>query len=268
MTKPGQNTGKVGQEGGPNLIMIKRYHSHMENKLNKANMGEEKKKSKRKNFGAKEYNRLIRKHCQRQEIEKCVEFFIEMKQEGVNPTTLTYNYLIFGYYTKGSLDKMVHYFEEITQSEKISPDARSYGPLIDAYGKIGDIKTMIQYFEDMEKRNVIPSTTIFNSLIDSCGKYDNGISISNRTYNKLINRCCKNKNIDQGIRLFSEMKENGHTPDPVTYSTIIEACLKSGRRNDSLKFMEEMKTSGNLRFDGHQKKANPFKIEGLDERFS
>ncbi|GFQ00403.1 pentatricopeptide repeat-containing protein at1g62670 mitochondrial [Phtheirospermum japonicum] len=78
----------------------------------------------------------------------------------------------------------------------------TYGTVIDGLRKVGNTAMAIEMLRVMEKGRSIckPNTHIYRMVIDSL---------------------CKDKMMDDALKLFDEMSEKGIPPDVVTYNALI-----------------------------------------------
>ncbi|XP_073275795.1 putative pentatricopeptide repeat-containing protein At3g16890, mitochondrial [Primulina huaijiensis] len=128
--------------------------------------------------------------------------------------------------------------------------------LIGSWGRLGLAKYCAEVFEQVSYLGLIPSTRLYNAVIDALVK-SNSLDLAylkfqqmevdncvpdRFTYNILIHGVCKAGVVDEALRLVKQMEGLKHTPNVFTYTILIDGYCKAKRVNDAFGVLERMKT--------------------------
>jgi pentatricopeptide repeat protein len=201
------------------------------------------------------YNCLMDACLRFKKYDMMMEFYDEMQQDGVKPSSITCGIIIKMYGMTSRLDKAFEMYEEMKR-ENINLSSVTYGCLINACIKNDNIKKALELYKEIEDNGVEMNTILYTTLIKVYSrmknlqkvmeifnkmKKDKNLSPNNITYNSVIDSCIKNEEIALAEKLFSEMKRNGLKPDIITFSTLIKGCLKSQELNKAIDYLLGMK---------------------------
>ncbi|KAG0461844.1 hypothetical protein HPP92_020320 [Vanilla planifolia] len=143
-----------------------------------------------------------------------------------------------------------------------APDAPTAGYLIRAFCR--ECRPMEAYhvLRDLSRNGIIPDVVSLTELVASFAKVGNfgkvseilhlmiagGCSPDLFTYQGVIHGLCNVASgetmVDEGFRIFCEIKVRGYAPDVVTYTTMIDGLCKSGRMDDACLLWSEMIAKG------------------------
>ncbi|CAG8553492.1 11342_t:CDS:2 [Ambispora leptoticha] len=116
-----------------------------------------------------------------------------------------------------------------------------------------------QMFYDMETVGLTPRNFEYNQLIYATGvvhsqpdksmeiyqqMLDQGIQLTDRTFNNLINAYKRNLDAEGALRVYKEMREKGVHPDIVTYNSLIDLFAKMKKMNKGREMYQEMMEIG------------------------
>uniref|UniRef100_A0A0D3HF77 K Homology domain-containing protein n=1 Tax=Oryza barthii TaxID=65489 RepID=A0A0D3HF77_9ORYZ len=180
-----------------------------------------------------------------------------MRQQGLNPDTVTYGTVIDVLCKSGRVEDAMLYFEQMID-EGLRPDSIIYNSLIHSLCIFDKWEKAEELFLEMLDRGICLDTIFFNSIIDSHCKegrvieseklFDLMVRIGVKpdiiTYSTLIDGYCLAGKMDEAMKLLSGMVSVGLKPNTVTYSTLINGYCKISRMEDALVLFKEMESSG------------------------
>ncbi|XP_026384815.1 pentatricopeptide repeat-containing protein At1g63130, mitochondrial-like [Papaver somniferum] len=153
-----------------------------------------------------------------------VQLFNKMKQNGLEPTIVTYNTLLRGLYGDGRVRTANNLVNKM-KTFGISPDEVTYSTMLDGLCKNRKIGEAIELFESMEGRGISANIGMYSILI--CGY-------------------CKAGKLEDARKLFNEISSKGLAPDVVTYTTMIDGFLRRKMLSAANKLIIEMEEKGCL----------------------
>ena len=151
-------------------------------------------------------------------MEKVLNLFEQMKQNGMKPNEITWIVIISACAEVSALDLGRKYHKEIIKNG-IKPNIILETSLINMYSKSGSLEEAETIFNNMKLKNVI-------------------------TYNAMIDTYGKNGKMEKVLNLFEQMKQNGVKPNEITWIAIISACAKVAALDLGRKFHKEIIKSG------------------------
>ncbi|XP_016200103.1 pentatricopeptide repeat-containing protein At1g62930, chloroplastic-like [Arachis ipaensis] len=115
--------------------------------------------------------------------------------------------------------------------------------MINGLCKSKRVDEALNLFEEMCRKNLVPDTVTYSTLIDGLGKsrrilcalellgkmHDRGLPADIVTYSSLMDALFNIKQHDKALMLFNQMKESGTDLDIYTYNILIDGLCKSGR---------------------------------------
>lgn len=141
---------------------------------------------------------MITAYTQHGSGSTALQFYHEMKQQGVQPNKITFISIL------GACDnclalldgKLIH---ASIVNAKIESDMFIGSALINMYSKCGALDEAWWVFDNMVQRNVV-------------------------TWNSMISACSQHGHYCKALSLFQEMQQEGLKPNGVTYTSILNAC--------------------------------------------
>jgi pentatricopeptide repeat protein len=144
-------------------------------------------------------NSLIKSFGSLGMVEELLWVWRGMKENGVEPSLFTYNFLLNGLVNSVFIESAERVLE-VMENGKIGPDVVTYNTMIKGYCQVGKTQKAFEKFRDMELRNVAPDKITYMTLIQAC--YAEG-------------------DFDLCLSLYHEMDENGLEIQPHAYGLII-----------------------------------------------
>ncbi|KAF6163180.1 hypothetical protein GIB67_025044 [Kingdonia uniflora] len=188
-------------------------------------------------------------------VEELLWVWRGMKENGIEPSLFTYNFLLDGLVNSMFVESAERVFE-VMQCGKVRPDVVSYNTMIKGYSKTGKLGKATEKLKEMEVMNVVSYNTM--SLIQLC--YSNsdinsylglfremeekGLEIPSHAYSLVISGLCKDGRCSEGYAVFDLMVRKGCKANVAIYTTLIDSFAKSGNIEEGMKLFERMKDEG------------------------
>ncbi|KAG9441225.1 hypothetical protein H6P81_017079 [Aristolochia fimbriata] len=148
------------------------------------------------------WNSMIGGHALHADSHSCLELFVRMNKDGVQPTTTTLSSLLIACSRSADLllGKLIHGY--IIRNH-VGTDIYIDCSLIDFYFKCGSVSSAFWVFQRIPKADTI-SWNVMISGYSAVGSYFDALN------------------------LFCEMRNNGVRPDAVTFASILPVCSQLG----------------------------------------
>ncbi|KAE8668389.1 Pentatricopeptide repeat-containing protein [Hibiscus syriacus] len=123
----------------------------------------------------------------------------------------------------------------------------------------GKFESGVKLFDKMKQEGLAPNSVTYNTLLAGCIRMKNGhskalelikelkyndLQMDSVMYGTLLAVCASNGLCDEAQNYFSQMREEGHSPNVYHYSSLLNAYSYGGDYRKSDELMEEMKSSG------------------------
>ncbi|KAJ8536992.1 hypothetical protein K7X08_035393 [Anisodus acutangulus] len=187
-----------------------------------------------------------------------VEIFMRAEQN-IGNTVQVYNSMM-GVYARNGRFSRVQELLDLMHKRGLEPDLVSFNTLINARLRSGPMtpNLEIELLNEVRSSGVQPDIITYNTLISACSRESNveeAVRVfsdmeSHRcrpdlwTYNAMISvfgRCGMD---GEAARLFNELEANGFYPDAVTYNSLLHAFAKQGNIEKVKEIREEMVNMG------------------------
>lgn len=191
-------------------------------------------------------NLLIHSFVKNGEIDTAKKVFDVLPTRDV----VTWNLIIGGYIRCGLFVEAIGMFEEMLVAN-IEPDGFTFASVVTACSKLGALKHGKYVHGLMMERRIELNYILSSALVDlysRCGRIETAKSIfdtADKTdvsiWNSMINGLAMHGLAADAISVFSAMKGENITPDPVTFIGIITACSHCGLVQQGRKYFDMMK---------------------------
>ncbi|KDP23515.1 hypothetical protein JCGZ_23348 [Jatropha curcas] len=155
---------------------------------------------------------------------KALQFYEEMRQEGIEPTDVTFLSLLHACSHVGLVDKGMEFFKSMTEVHKISPRTEHYACVVDMLGRKGFLNEAKTFIEGFPMK---PGVLIWQALLGACsihgdaeiGKYAAEqlfiLEPENpEPYVLLANIYCSRSKWKEAARIIKRMEEMGAAKEP------------------------------------------------------
>ncbi|KAF5177696.1 Pentatricopeptide repeat-containing protein [Thalictrum thalictroides] len=193
---------------------------------------------------------LIDGYVEKDEIEKALTVFLELKRKGIQPNEFTFSSLIKACANQAALEQGTQLHAQVIKSH-LEKDPFVSSVLVDMYGKCGLLEVSIHVFGKIK----VPTDIAWNSLVgvfaqhglgkDTIRTFDQmrcrGVPPNEITFVNLLRGCSHNGMVEEGLNYFNSMaKEYGVEPRAEHYSCVIDLLGRAGRLKEAEDFISRM----------------------------
>eukprot|EP00268_Persea_americana_P060634 TRINITY_DN7587_c0_g1_i1.p1 TRINITY_DN7587_c0_g1~~TRINITY_DN7587_c0_g1_i1.p1 ORF type:complete len:405 (+),score=58.77 TRINITY_DN7587_c0_g1_i1:213-1427(+) len=198
-------------------------------------------------------NSLIRSLGVMGMVEELLWVWRWMKENGIEPSLYTYNFLMDGLVNSMFVDSAEQVFEAM-EAGKIQPDIVTHNILIKGYCRLGKTRKAMDRFREMESKNVHPDKITYLTLIqsfysdgdfDAClGLYnemeEKGVEIPSHAYSLVIGALCRDGKVIEGYAVYESMGRRGCKANVAIYTALIDSFAKGGDVEEAMKLFKKM----------------------------
>ena len=202
-------------------------------------------------------------------MDKAERVFIEMKENKLTPSKITYAIMMKGFGQIYQLDKAFEIFEEMISND-VAPNEIIYGVLLNACVRSSNINKVNQVYNDMVKRSVEMNVILYTTLIKAYTKVkdldkaleiytkmvnDSSIEKNIVVHNAMLDCCVECNKIDKLNEIYEQIKskaiedENHPQPDLITYSTVIKGYCRAKEMSQVFKIYDYLKSREDFKLD-------------------
>ncbi|CAN7016020.1 unnamed protein product [Brassica oleracea var. botrytis] len=204
------------------------------------------------------WNSLIRWHCHHGAVDKALELFTMMQDQGLYPDPRMFVKLITRLGEKGSWNMISQSFESIKCREDRRDTRAIYAALVEIVGQFGSFQDPEELVGRLKSEGVAPSANMFCTLADAYAQQGlckqtvkvlkmmekEGTEPNLIMLNVLINAFGNAGKHMEALSIYHHIKESGFTPDVVTYSTLMKAFTRAKKYEKVPEIFREMEASG------------------------
>ncbi|KAK7407187.1 hypothetical protein VNO78_08889 [Psophocarpus tetragonolobus] len=205
------------------------------------------------NLSLTSYNRLLICLSSFSMTHQITSLFKEMLDGNVSPNLITFNTILNTYCKLGDMVVARLLFARFFKSH-FAPDSFTYTSLILGYCRSNAVERAYRVFRVMPRRNVVSYTNLIHALCDT-GHLDEALKLwsqmkedgcfpSVRTYTVLIAALCDAGNEVEALTLFGDMVEGGCEPNVYTYTVLIDYFCKKSRVEEAMQMFNKMVEKG------------------------
>jgi pentatricopeptide repeat protein len=169
------------------------------------------------------WNTLISGYGQQGETQKAFICFQKLKDEGLDPDTITFICLLQACRTSGAIDKGKQIHDEII-SRALDKEVMLVTALIDMYAKCGVLTRAQELLEELPVRDLISWSAMIGGYVHQ------GES-------------------PEALRCYKELEYEGLCPDSVLLISVLKACGKMGGMEKTAHIYDEVLRIGSLEKD-------------------
>ncbi|PKI58857.1 hypothetical protein CRG98_020756 [Punica granatum] len=179
-----------------------------------------------------------------------ISMFTRMKNEGLLPDLVTWNALISGFVESHHPEEALRLFGAMLASG-VKPDHVTVTGLLPACGLTGTLQRGREIHGLIYRIGLDRNVYVASALIDMYSKCGNvkdssnvfgfGSQIKNiASWNAMIGCYGKHGMVNESLRLFEMMKEEGLQPNEVTFVSVLSACSHGGLVEKGLQIFQSM----------------------------
>lgn len=160
------------------------------------------------------WNTMIVGYVQLGDTEKAFLLFLNMLEEHIQATEVTYSSLLRAASCLAALEAGIQIHSMTIKTMHAGNDAVS-NALIDMYGKCGRIRDARSVFDSMSERDVVS----WNSMISAYSMHGLGA---------------------EALKIFEAMRETNNIPNPLTFVAVLSACSNIGSLDQGQSYFSSM----------------------------
>ena len=188
---------------------------------------------------------LIDGYCRKGQISKASDLLENMVDTGCSPNVVIYTSLIKGFMESGMVNRALAMLG-IMEAKGCAYDLVLYNVLIDCLFKVGRFDDALGMFFDLEKRNILPDSYTFSSILSAiCSSrrlslfpklFSNGLVLHPDlfVYNSLLSYFCKAGFPSFAVKLYNDMLDDGFIADQYSFVGLLNALCSSGRVDEAV----------------------------------
>ncbi|KAL8125663.1 pentatricopeptide repeat-containing protein At4g33170-like [Apium graveolens] len=196
------------------------------------------------------FTSLIDGFVEVEEVEKAVNFFVEMHRQSILPNEFTFSSLIKACANQAALEQGIQ-LHALVIKLNVAENPFVYSSLIEMYGKCGLFEYSVQVFEEIS----MPIDIAWNSLLGVFAQHGSGraamkifdmmikakVKPNAITFGKILTGCSHAGLVEEGLSYFYSMEKTyGVTPGPAHYSCVIDLLGRAGRLKEAEEFISNM----------------------------
>ncbi|KAJ7285387.1 hypothetical protein O6H91_05G047000 [Diphasiastrum complanatum] len=195
------------------------------------------------------WNAMIAGYAQHGLGKEALDLYEQMKQEGVQPSNITYVVLLKACASIAALEQGKQLHADILKSGMESDEIIG-SALVDMYAKCGHVEDARQVFNNMNERDVVSWTAMIAGYAqDGLGMeaftlYEQmkqeGVQPNIVTYVVLLKACASAAALEQGKQLHLDIIKSGFESDAIIGSTLVDMYAKCGRTEDARRVFNNM----------------------------
>ncbi|ESQ36577.1 hypothetical protein EUTSA_v10007014mg [Eutrema salsugineum] len=202
-------------------------------------------------------NSLIKSFGKLGMVEELLWVWRKMKENGIEPTLYTYNFLMNGLVSSMFIDSAERVFE-VMEGGRIKPDVVTYNTMIKGYCKAGQTQKAMEKLRDLETRGLEADKITYMTMIQACyadsdfsscvALYqemdEKGIQVPPHAFSLVIGGLCKEGKLNEGHAVFENMVRKGSKPNVAIYTVLIDGYAKYGSVEDAIGLLQRMINEG------------------------
>lgn len=212
------------------------------------------KKQKAKNVD--EYNGLMSRVMAEGRLNKAINYFREMENNGIKPNVKSYTMIINGYTKQSDMVRAKKWLKRMQQNN-IKSDAHVYTSLIDGYMSEANVDEAELMFKTMMKNDIKPTLVTYNILMHHSVRQLNmesalkfwgsllkaGLKSDVYTYAIILHGLGDAERVDEAWRTFKTMQEENVDVNEVVATTLMAMHVKQHDNEYALQIFNKFFTS-------------------------
>jgi len=201
------------------------------------------------------YCSVLKGFAREQKLDRVWAVFTEMQKRQVELSIVTFNTIIDACTRAGRMDQVPGIVEDMKQSG-IEPNVITYSTMLKGHCHAGDIQSAFMILEDMKKKtNLKPDEIMFNSLLDGCAlnnlvqeglklltqMENEGVKPSNFTLSILVKMMNRSRKLDEAFNIVERItKQYAFRPNVHVYTNLCQACVSNRQLQRGIQVLSQM----------------------------
>lgn len=192
------------------------------------------------------YSGLLRGFSKAKQHGEVVRVFNEMRERSVQMNTITYNRVLHSVIREELWEQLPELLMQMKDSgPRSAPDIVTFSTLVKGYCQAGNVDAGMEILEHMRgERNIPPDEFTYNSILEGCVKQrrltdglrllsqmcEQGVAPSNYTLSIIIKLLGRFRRLQQAFAVAESVSQAyGFTPNIQVYTCLMQACFHSRR---------------------------------------
>ncbi|WCJ37665.1 Pentatricopeptide repeat-containing protein At3g12770 [Euphorbia peplus] len=195
------------------------------------------------------WNSMISGYAKNGYAEEALDLFREMIRKNITPDSITVTSNISACAQIGSLE-LAKWMSNYISKSKFQNDGFATAGLIDMFTKCGSVDSARALFDRAQDKDVVIwSSMIMGYGIHGCGQESislfndmkqDGISPNDVTFIGLLTACKNSGLVEQGWKLFHQMRDYGIEPRHQHYACVVDLLGRKGYLDKAYNFIKSM----------------------------
>jgi pentatricopeptide repeat protein len=209
----------------------------------------------RNSLNAVIYCSVLKGFAREQKLDRVWSVFNEMQKRQVELSIVTFNTIIDACTRCGRMDQVPGIVKEMRDSG-IDPNVITYSTMLKGHCHAGDIQNAFMVLEDMKKNTKLkPDEIMYNSLLDGCAlnnlvqegmkllsqMENEGVKPSNFTLSILVKMMNRSRKLDEAFNIVTRITEQYRfKPNVHVYTNLIQACVSNRQLQRGVETLNQM----------------------------
>jgi len=198
---------------------------------------------------------VLKGFAREQKLDRVWSVFNEMQKRQVELSIVTFNTIIDACTRCGRMDQVPGIVKDMKDSG-IEPNVITYSTMLKGHCHAGDIQSAFLILEDMKKNTKLkPDEIMYNSLLDGCAlnnlvhegmklltqMENEGVKPSNFTLSILVKMMNRSRKLDEAFNIVSRITEQYRfKPNVHVYTNLIQACVSNRHLHRGVETLNQM----------------------------
>ncbi|KAL1537839.1 pentatricopeptide repeat-containing protein [Salvia divinorum] len=175
------------------------------------------------------YSSLIDGLCKNGHSLQAIKLMERMARNGLVPNSITYSSLINGLSKEGKIQEMVQILDRM-KLQDLKPDAGLYSKVINGFCEVGKFHEAANFLDEMSLSGITPNRVTW------------GLHV--RIHNRVVQGLCSLSNHSQALPLYRSLRGRGISVEARTFESLMQWCCKKGDLHEAARVLEEMVVDG------------------------
>ncbi|KAH7307843.1 hypothetical protein KP509_22G079900 [Ceratopteris richardii] len=203
------------------------------------------------------WSALIEGYTQHGQCEKAMEYFEQMRAEGISPNVVTFTSMLKACAAVGAIAKGEKIHDEISKEGLLGSSILLDTALVDMYAKCGVVSRAHKVLNGLYSRDISTWAALIagyaqqghceQAIICLEQMQEEGLSPDHTIFSSLLNACSHLGRVDEGHMYFALLtKRFGVKPDLEHYTCIVDLLGRAGHIDKAVRVIQEMPYSNNI----------------------
>jgi len=203
---------------------------------------------------------LIKGFSNSQQPQRAMQFWHDMRKEGMRMNTAAYNAMVDVQAKLGNMDEVLEIVKHMAEDD-CKPDAITHATIAKGYAVKGDLDKAMEILRGMQQSKVPHDCIVYNTILDGCAKHkrpdlvdtildsmkEHSILPTNFTLGILIKLYGRSKQLEKAFDALEVLPKRGKfAPNSAVWSGMMSACLQNNQPTRAMKVFQDMLAAGDV----------------------